>query len=45
MGYLSPLCSHSLFKYPTDAIIATPLEGMNKFWKGGIQNLDKDGSL
>ena len=24
------------------ATVATPLEGMNKFWKGGIQNLDEE---
>ena len=32
----------TLFKYPTDATVDPPLEGMNKFWRGGIQNLDKE---
>jgi len=27
-----------LFKYPTDS----PLDGMNSFWRGGIQNLEKE---
>jgi hypothetical protein len=29
-----------LFKYPTDK--APPSEGMNSFWKGGIQNLENE---
>ena len=32
----------TLFEYPTDATVDPPLEGMNKFWRGGIQNLDKE---
>ena len=31
-----------LFKYPTDATPDPPSEGMNRFWRGGIQNLDKE---
>jgi len=29
-----------LFKYPTKSDL--PSEGMNTFWKGGIQNLEKE---
>ena len=29
-----------LFKYPTESDL--PSEGMNTFWKGGIQNLEKE---
>ena len=30
----------TLFKYPTDK--DPPSEGMNTFWKGGVQNLEKE---
>jgi hypothetical protein len=29
-----------LFDYPTD--VDMPLEGMNSFWRGGIENLEKE---
>jgi hypothetical protein len=29
-----------LFKYPTD--VDPPSDGMNSFWKGGIQNLEEE---
>lgn len=32
----------TLFRYPTDATVDPPSEGMNRFWRGGIQNLDKE---
>ncbi len=31
-----------LFKYPTDTDADLPTKGMNLFWKGGIQNLEKE---
>ncbi|KIL60077.1 hypothetical protein M378DRAFT_14359 [Amanita muscaria Koide BX008] len=35
------ICLEILFDYPTD-IDPVPLEGMSSFWRGGVENLEKE---